>query len=120
MATDEKVYDAIGREEIIEFLNKIGIKANLVDENEHGFSRTISFTVYEIEYRIVWFINNSTLYIGNNKRAACIPFKYMYLDTTFPLVGGNRSIGFSYTKLKKESMFDRSFPYEVFRIPIEL
>lgn len=109
-------------ENFLSFLNRNGVNVNaeLVDLDNYGFSRTIAFTVYGIEYRIVWFQNESTLQIGAHKRAARIPFKYMYLDECFPLVGGNKSIGFAYTKLEKTSVFDREYPYEVFRIPIEI
>lgn len=107
-------------EEIVKFLNKNGVDARLLNPDDSGFSRIIHFRIYEIEYRIIWFINQSTLQIGTSKRAACIPFKYIYIDETFPLVGGNKSIGFSYTKNKKKSIFDREYPYEIFRIPLEL
>ena len=116
----EKNYTAIGFEGIIEFLNLNRIKNAIVDKDEMGHSRTISFTVYGVEYRIEWYCNQSTLLIGSHSRAARIPFKYIYLDRTFPLVKANRSMGFSYVKKEKQSIFDREFPYEVFRIPLEL
>ena len=110
-----------GLEEMLNFLNANGIKAELVDFDKWDFSRTIGFTVYGIEYRIVWFTNESTLRIGTHERAARIPFKFMYLDTCYPLIDGNKSIGFSYIKNEvRNSFFDRKYPYEVFRIPIEL
>lgn len=111
---------ADGLETFLNFLNNHGVKAELVDFDKYDFSRTIGFTVYGIEYRIVWFVNESTLQIGTHKRAARIPFKYMYFDRSFPLIGDNKSIGFSYVKFEKKSMFDREYPYEVFRLPIEL
>lgn len=111
---------ADGPETFLNFLNNNGVKAELVDFDKYGFSRTIGFNVYGIEYRIVWFVNESTLQVGTHKRAARISFKYMYFDRCFPLIGGNKSIGFSYVKLEKKSMFDREYPYEVFRLPVEL
>jgi hypothetical protein len=108
------------REEIIDFLRLNGINAELSNLDDCGFSRTIDFKVYDIDYRIIWYHNESNLCVGHHNRAAKIPFKYIYFDVCFPLVGGNRSIGFSYTKQDKKSMFDREFPYEVFRIPLEL
>lgn len=109
-----------GLETILNFLNNHGVKAELVDFDDYGFSRTIGFTVYGIEYRIIWFKNQSTLQIGTHRRAAQIAFKYVYFDNCFPLVGGNKSIGFSYVKLERKSVFDRQYPYEVFRLPLEL
>ena len=107
-------------ESMLEFLIKLGIHANLVQPDRHGFSRTIEFTVYDTIYRIVWFTNESTLRIGGSDRSASIPFRHIYLDTTYPLSKGNKSMGFSYTKNKKKNIADREYPYEVFRIPLEL
>lgn len=117
---EDSKYDAICFEKIIKTLNDVGIKTEIINKDEYGFSRTIDFKVYEIEYRIVWFINESTLYIGGGVRAAQIPFKYIYIDRTYPLFGGNKSVAFSYVKNKKESIFDREFPFGCFRIPIEI
>ena len=111
---------AVGFDEIIEALNKLGIENELVNKDKYGFSRTIQFKVYDITYRIIWFVNQSTLTIGEGKRPAQIPFKYIYFDNTFPLIDGNKSLGFSFVKFEKKSMFDRQFPFEVFRIPLEL
>ena len=111
---------AEGLQELLNFLNNHGVEAELIDFDEHGFSRTIAFTVYNVDYRIIWFKNESTLHIGANKRSACIPFKYLFYDTTYPLIGGNKSIGFSYVKFEKKSIFDREYPYEVFRLPVEM
>lgn len=111
---------AIGFDEIIEALNKLGIENELVNKDKYGFSRTIQFKIYDITYRIIWFVNQSTLTIGEGKRPAQIPFKYIYFDNTFPLIDGNKSLGFSFVKFEKKSIFDRQFPYEVFRIPLEL
>lgn len=101
-------------EEITKLLESVGIKPGVSDY------RSIKFSVYGINYRIVWYCNQSQLLIGDSDRAAVIPFKYMYVDRTFPLIGGNKSIGFAYTKAKRETIFDREFPYECFRIPVEI
>jgi hypothetical protein len=111
--------ESIKLEEIISFLNKLDINTELVNTDIYGFSRTIQFKVYDIIYRIVWFINQSTLQIGEGKRPAQIPFRFIYLDNNFPLIGENKSIGFSYNKYEKKSMFGREYPYEVFRIPLD-
>ena len=107
-------------EEIIKLLEKSGIKTEYINKDKHDYSRTIDFKVYGIDYRIVWFCNHSTLEIGTCIRPACIPFKYCYFDTSYPLVGGNKSVGFSYKKYEQKNRFDRVYPYEVFRIPVEL
>lgn len=109
----------IERDEIIKFLNDLGIETQLLG-NDDSYKRTIAFKVYGIDYRIVWFVNQCTLEVGAHDRSAKLPFNYMYLDTTYPLVGGNKSIGFSYHKLERESIWDREYPFEVFRIPIEI
>jgi len=108
------------KEEMIDFLGSVGIKAELINIDKYGFSREIEFKVYDITYIIDWWVNQSYLHIGNHVRSAQIPFKYLYLDTTFPLVGGNRSLGFSDIKLERRSIFDREYPFGVFRIPIDL
>jgi|GEM_PF-4326398 len=111
---------AIKWDELISFLNKFGIKTEIIDIDKYGFSRTIEFKVYEITYRIIWFINESTLMIGTGDRASQILFKYIYFDGTFPLIEGNKSLGFSYVKFERENIFDRLYPYEVFRIPLDI
>ena len=108
-----------GLEDTIKFLESFDIVVEKVDLDACGYSRTIKFTIYDQVFKIVWFNNESNLKIGDSKRAACIPFKYIYLDTTYPLVGGNRSLGFSYSINKNAGMFDRVFDYAVFRIPLE-
>ena len=92
----------------------------MIEFNDYGYSRTIYFKIYDVEYRILWFVNQCTLRIGMTNRACCLPFNYIYFDNTYPLVDSNKSIGFSYVKLNKESFLDRSYPFEVLRIPIEL
>ncbi|MCK5344108.1 MAG: hypothetical protein KAR20_11930 [Candidatus Heimdallarchaeota archaeon] len=109
--------EPITKEEILEFLRNLGIKAESIDLDGCNFSRTIEFEIYGIIYNIIWFCNESTLRIGDDARSACIPFKYMYFDTTYPLVNGNKSIGFSYTK---NECIDTPYLYEIFRIPLEL
>jgi len=111
---------AAGLEELLNFLNNHGVKAELVDLDKYGFSRTIAFNVYSIDYRIEWYVNHSTLEVGAHRRSAKLPFKYIYFDDTYPLVGGNKSIGFAYEKFERKSIFDRLYPFEVFRIPIEI
>ncbi len=109
-----------GLDDIIKYLNEIDISTEYVNKDKYGFSRTIKFKVYDTIYRISWFKNQSELLIGENKRCSRIPFKYIYFDNTYPCIGGNKCIGFSQVKFEKKNMFDKEFPYECFRIPIEL
>lgn len=108
------------KEEIIDFLKSIGIEVELINVDKYGFSREIKFKIYDVIYVIKWWVNQSYLHIGEHERSAQIPFKYIYFDTTYPLIDGNRSIGFSDIKLERKSMFDREYPFGVFRIPIDL
>lgn len=108
----------MNRDEMIDFLENLGIKTKLLGAEEH-FKREIEFFVNGIRYVIDWYVNESSLRIGDGNRRACIPFRFMYYDTTYPLINGNKSIGFSYTKYEKNSMWDRMYPYEILRIPLE-
>lgn len=110
----------ISKEQIITFLNGLGIETELINVDKYGFSREISFKVYETEYVIDWWVNQSYLHIGTHVRSAQIPFKYIFLDDTFPLVDGNRSLAFSDEKYEKKSIFDREYPFGIFRIPLDL
>jgi hypothetical protein len=109
----------ITKEEIVEFLESLGIKTELINADSIGWSREVKFTIYDTTYIIEWYHNQSTLHIGEHQRSARILFKYMFFDNTYPLIGGNRSIAFSYIALERNSIFDKLYPYEVFRIPIE-
>lgn len=103
---------------LIKFLNSNGIETELVNKDEHGYSRTIEFVVDEQVYNIVWYNNESKLKIGNSPRSPFVMFKYIYFNSTMPIVGGNENLGFSYTKKVKTNMFDYEFNYSDFRIPL--
>ena len=107
-------------EEMKRLLESIGVNVRYGKKDNHGFTRVLEFNVYNLEYKITWFKNQSTLDIGDHTRCATIPFLYIYHDTTFPLRGGNTSIGFSFTKKPKKQMYDEEYPYEVLRIPLEI
>ena len=109
-----------GLENIISFLKKYDIESEYVTFNRYGYSRTIQFSINEQTYQIVWFIGESKLKIGVDKRSPFVVFKYIYFDDSFPIVGGNRSLGFSYTRKEVESTFDVEFNYQDFRIPLTL
>ncbi len=103
--------ESITMEEIIRILEENSIATVKARVDDYGFSRTIKFSVYDTDFYIRWYQNESTLEIGDNKRCPEIKFKYIGLDTTYPLVDGNRSLEFSY---------EYPFPYHTFRIPLEL
>lgn len=110
--------EAIDLDELFEFLKIQGVNPIYVKEH-NGFSRNIEFTVENQKYEIIWYKNVSTLLIGDssNKRRPQIPFKWVYLDKSFPISGN--CLGFAHTKFEKRSIFDREYPYESFRIPLE-
>ncbi len=110
-----------GLEKTIAFLKKHGVKAEIRPSNGvSSFSRVIDFEIYGVKYHINWFINQSKLCIGEHKRCAELPFIHLIIDRNYPMAGGNLSLAFSYTLNKPESIFDREYPYEVFRIPLEI
>ena len=112
--------EAIGKKELFSFLKEHGLNPEWINKDENGWTRILQFKVYDILYQVVWFCNESKLHIGDHKRSSFIPFRYVYYDSNFPLFGGNKAIGFTYTKYEKKSIFDREYPYEAFRIPLEL
>ncbi len=106
-------------DKLVKWLTNFGIQTELVNKCEiSGYSRTIQFVLDEQTYQIVWFNNESKLKIGTNNRSPFVNFKYIYLDTTYPLVGGNKSLGFSFAKKECVGMFDQPFSYQDFRIPL--
>jgi hypothetical protein len=112
--------NSMSMDEMESILNNAGIKTERVAHKSESFKRKILFSVYGIKYEIAWHINESNLSIGEGYRAATLPFKFIYFDNTYPLVGGNKSIGFAYEQIEQKSIFDRPFRYEVLRIPIEI
>ena len=107
-----------GLENIISFLNSYNIESEYVAFYKYSYSRTIQFTVNEQVYQIVRFNNESILKMGSGIRAPFVKFKYIYFDNCLPIVGGNESLGFSYTIHEKKSVFDMEFNYKDFRIPL--
>lgn len=118
--TITKEQEAMTMDEIVDFLKKHGITTATPPEMPGQFNRTLHFQLHDQKYTIIWFKNESTLLLGwdNGSRCARIPFKWLFHDTAYPLQHGNSSIAFSYQKLEKINIFDREFPYEVFRIPL--
>lgn len=108
-----------GLEDMVEFLKCCGVESEYINF-DGSYSRTIQFVVDEQIYQILWFNNESKLRIGVSKRASFVVFKYIYLDTTFPLISGNKGLGFSFTKKGMKGMFDQEFNYYDFRLPLEI
>ena len=106
-----------GLENIIKFLESHGIVSEYVNF-DGTYSRTIQFIINAQTYQIIWFRNESKLKIGTDKRSAFITFKHIYFDSCHPIVGGNESLAFSYTKKDKTSIFDNEFNYQDFHIPL--
>lgn len=106
-------------EEIEDLLSKLDIQYKYVNHHElSNFSRTIEFYVYNIQYQIIWYKNESYIQIGNNIRAPQYPFRYMYLDTTAPIAPfDNKSLAFAYVE---EDDGSGRYPWGVFRIPLEI
>ena len=71
-------------EQIIAFLKGIGIKAELTNIDQYGFSRTIQFKVDNTDCEIIWFKNESTLMINH---IVSFPFKSISKDDTYPNQG---------------------------------
>lgn len=101
-----------------DFLIKKGINAVFPKETDGVFNRDLHLFINSTEYIITWYINESTLWLGEKNVSAFIKFKHIYVDTTYPIIGGNRSIVFSYTKNERKNIFDREFPYDSLLIPI--
>jgi len=78
------------------------------------YDRDIYFTISNTKYKITWFHNESTLYIGGEDTSPLIPFKYMELNTTFPT--RHNHLKFSY-RITGEG-FLRGLAYDSFYIPL--
>lgn len=53
------------KEELVEKLEKVGIKGEWINPDEYGFSRTFQFELDGQVIQIEWYCNYSTLMIGN-------------------------------------------------------
>lgn len=106
-------------EEMEELLNKVGVKSERINIDKYGFSREIKFKIYDQEFVIQWYHNQSTLYVGKGNRSPCIPFKYLIYDNTYPLIDGNKSLAFC-DELVDNPFYGKRHPFASFRIPLEL
>ena len=113
-------YVGITREEIESLLLGLDIPHRRVKTDEHGFSREIEFEVGDDAYSILWFKNQSTLRLGKSKGAPEMPFRHMFHDRTHPSFNSQGgAIGFCYDRYVRDSVFDREFPFESLRIPLQ-
>lgn len=115
----EATQEAIGLEELFDILSKHAKDVEYIQKDKiSGFSRTIAFRVKDRTYTVVWFKNHSTLRIGGESDAPQIPFRHVFFDTTFPLVGGNRSLAFCYDAEECSWSGRQMEPFASFRIPL--
>jgi len=113
-------YVGITREEIESLLLGLNIPHRRVKVDDYGFSREIEFEVGDDTYSILWFKNQSTLRLGKSKGAPEIPFRHMFHDRTHPNFNSKGgALGFCYDRYVRNSVFDREFPFESLRIPLQ-
>ena len=53
------------KEELVEKLEKVGIKGEWINQDKYGFSRIYQFNLDNQIIQIEWYCNYSTLIIGN-------------------------------------------------------
>lgn len=106
------------REQITDVLTKVGI--NWEFEPDESYQRCIKFSVYGIKYKIIWLINESTLYIGEGDRAPQVTFRYLEFNRTYQLFQENKSLVFHYYKYVSTGLFTSPYEHHAFRIPLEL
>ena len=103
------------RENIIECFKQNKIKYRLiVAHKEEFFKRQINFKINNMKYIIIYYANESTLYI-NDKNGALVKFKYIGIDTNYPTK--EWYLEFGYNK-EKGWMGEDKITYDSFRIPL--
>lgn len=111
-----------GIKDIVDFLNQFpdSIKVeDIIETPGFVFNRKVKFMINDTKYVITWYVNESTITIGESNRSPRYTFKHVWFDTTFPLVGGNKSLAFSHDILEGENIrYGNKQPYDSFRIPI--
>lgn len=53
------------KEELVEKLEKVGLKGEWINQDKYGFSRIYQFNLNNQTMQIEWYCNYSTLIIGN-------------------------------------------------------
>lgn len=117
MAKSTVIEGSMTLEEMLDILTTHGFNPEYTPGKGTDFNRIIKFKSGSVHFEIIWFKNHSTLLIKNSMGAPiCLPFKWIFHDTTYPMIGQkiNNSLGFSFTKNSKSP----EYPFEVFRIPI--
>lgn len=71
------------KEELVNKLDKVGIKGQWINQNEYGFSRIYEFAINEQIIQIEWYANYSTVMIGN----AHFWFDNILLHSSYPMQG---------------------------------
>lgn len=80
-----------GLERLVSFLYDLGIDVEYIQRDpQTNYSRTIRFTINNRVYCVLWFNNESKLYIGSQvvPSKPSIVFRYVHLNTSRPIGGG--------------------------------
>ncbi|NGM63542.1 hypothetical protein G5B30_16655 [Sphingobacterium sp. SGG-5] len=105
-------------EELIKYLNDLGISTEYNDGEPGKFNRLIKFTVNEIEYFIEWWVNQSYLKFGNCKGCANLPFKYISVNPNNPTKSFKFELCFYDELVKNEGQFSYcEYPFGCLKIP---
>lgn len=71
------------QEELVNRLEKVGIKGQWINSDKYGFSRIYEFAINEQIIQIEWYANYSTVMIGN----AHFWFDNILLHSSYPMQG---------------------------------
>lgn len=71
-------------EQIVDFLNKLGIETTHEQHEGTNFNRIIEFKIDDTVYFIEWWINQSYFRFKNNPASPFIPFKYINVNEFSP------------------------------------
>ena len=67
------------------FVKRLG--GEIINVDQHGFSRQFAFTALGIEYKVIWYHNQSTLIIGDMQ----VMFFDCEISNTWPSPAGAKS-----------------------------
>lgn len=71
------------QEELVNRLEIVGIKGRWINPDKYGFSRIYEFVINEQIIQIEWYVNYSTIMIGN----AHFWFDSILLNSAYPMQG---------------------------------
>lgn len=103
-------------EEIIEYLESLGISTEYNDREDGRFNRMIKFTVNDVDYWIEWWINQCYLNFGKTRDSAFIPFKYINVNKYSPTTKFKLQLVFYNGKMEPTRWHDE-FLFGVLKIP---